>query len=257
MNKKTLPFLLLAVVFTLVYSSCKKADEVKQTPANQAYFPLEKGRYVIYDVDSSIWDDTNCVKVTRLYQMRWTIADTFTDRMGRPSMRIDVSIRKHAEDNWQTPTDDAVLYATNNGQELEIAHSNFRFIKMVYPVSEGRTWEGNAYINTADADWAFFKGWTYRYTDVDLPFGTGDVTYQHTVSVIAVDETVNDPYAQPRNTASRAYSKEVFAPGVGMVYREYYRWTYDPNFVNNMDPNYADTRCLKGTGVIMRAVDHN
>ncbi len=254
MNKKTLPFLLLAVLFIIAYSSCKKADEVKAVSENEAYFPLEIGKYVIYNVDSMIWDDTNCVKITRRYQMMTTVVDTFTDSKGRMSYRLDTRIRKKAEEPWMLHS---VSQATNTGQELEVAYSGLRFIKMIYPIAENRTWLGNAYIETRDTTFSYFKDWNYRYINLDQPFGTGQVTYNNTVTVLGIDEAINEPYAQPRERASRTYSKEVYSRGIGMVYREYYHWTYDPNAKQNNDINNIENRCLSGAGVILRAVDHN
>lgn len=254
MNKKTLPLLLLAVLFTIAYSACKKADKVPEVKENEAYYPLQIGKYVIYSVDSTIWDDTQCVKITRHYQMMHTVVDTFTDSKGRLSYRVDVRIRKKAEDPWQLHE---VAQVTNTGQELEMAYSTLRFIKMIYPIAENRTWKGNSYINVADSDYTYFNDWTYRYVNVDQPFGNGLVTYDNTVTVIAIDQAVNDPWAQPRDNASKTFCKEVFSKGIGMVYREYYRWTYDANSKNNTDINYIDNRCLRGNGVILRAVDHN
>ncbi len=254
MNKKTLPLLLLAVLFTIAYTSCKKADEVPAVKESDSYFPLEIGKYVIYNVDSTIWDDTNCVKIVRRYQMMYTVADTFTDNKGRASKRMEVRIRKKVEDGWMLQS---TMYVTNTGQELEISHSGQTFINMVYPVQENRSWKGNAYIDTRDADYAFYNDWTYRYVNVDQDFNDGPVTYTHTATVMQIDEKQNDPETQPRDNAVRTFSKEVFSKGVGMVYREYYRWTYDANSKSNTDINNIDTRCLKGTGVVMRAVDHN
>lgn len=254
MNKKTLPLLLIALFLTLAYTSCKKADEVPVVKENDAYFPLEIGKWVIYNVDSTLWDDFNCVKIVRRYQMMYTVVDTFTDAKGRMSYRIDTRIRKKSEDPWVLHS---VIQATNTGEELEIVQDQLRMIKMVYPIADQKKWEGNAYIVTQDSDYFKYKGWTYFYFNVDKPFDNGNVTYNNTVSVLAIDETINDPYAQPDENATRTYGKEVFAKGIGMVYREYYRWTYDASAPNNNNPHYAYTRCLRGDGVIMRAVDHN
>jgi hypothetical protein len=254
MNKKTLPFLiLLAVLFTVAYTSCKKADEVKAPAESDAYFPLEKGKYVIYNVDSTIWDDTNCVKIIRRYQTMYTVVDTFTDGLGRMSYRLDVRIRKRATDPWQQQS---VMYATNTGQELELTYDELHFIKMVYPISENRTWEGNAYIDARDPKLAYLGGWNYRYVNVDQEYDNGAVKYQNTVTVMQIDESRNDPETQPDDNATRTYGKEVFAKGIGMVYREFYYWTYDASAKNNNDVNNPE-RCLKGLGVVMRAVDHN
>ena len=94
---------------------------------------------------------------------------------------------------------------------------------------------------------AYFKDWDYTYFRVGESYGTGEVKYDNTVTVVHADEAENSPEVFPNDYASRTLSKEVFAKDVGMVYREYIRWTYDPK----------TTHCRKGTGVIMRAVDHN
>ena len=78
---------------------------------------------------SQIWDDTNCVKIVRRYQMMYTVADTFTDSKGRASKRMEVRIRKKVEDGWMLQS---TMYVTNTGQELEISHSGQTFIKDVY-----------------------------------------------------------------------------------------------------------------------------
>ena len=245
MIKKSLPFLVLAFVFTVGMFSCKKADDVPAPPqAEQEYFPLEKGKWVIYDVDSTIWDDTFCIKRFYHYQIMHMVVDTFSDDVGRLSHRIETRIRKKAEDEWQRQT---TFYATNTKTELEIVRDELRFIKMVFPINEGGTWEGNNYILTDDPVNTFYRDWTYRYTDVEQPFNTGFKVFDKTITVHAKDEAVSDPELFENVSASRTKSVEKYASGVGMIYREYIRWTYDPQ----------TTKCRKGVGVVMRAVDHN
>lgn len=254
MNKGLLSFLLLAVLVAIGYNSCKKADPepAPLSPENE-FFPLEKGKYVLYDVDSTIWDDQKCVTVTRHYQMMWTIADTFTDAEGRLSYRIDTRIRKKAEDVWKTHE---IIYVTNTGTTLEMAHSGLRFIKMQFPVKAGEKWNGSALINVDDSDLSYFKDWQYMYEAFREPFNTGHANFTNTVTVLQRNETINDPETIPNQDASRTFGKEVFASGIGMVYREYYHWIYDHTIVQNNDPNFQ-RRCIRGNGVVMRAVDHN
>lgn len=245
MNRKSLPFLLLAALLTVAYISCRKPDDVKTDlgPTNE-YFPLEIGKYVVYDVDSTIWDDTLCVKRFYRYQIKYTVADTFTDVQNRLSYRIVTSIRQKPEDLWENQE---VMYATNTGAVLEQVYNELRFIKLTFPIVEGYTWKGNTHINNGDTAKGYFFDWNYVYRNVGDPYNTGDVIYDNTITVDERDEQINDPEVLPDEFASRTFSKEVYASGVGMVYREYIRWTYDP----------ATTKCRKGTGVIMNAVDHN
>ena len=254
MNKKLLPFLFLATLFTVSLFSCKKADEDEPVTENaDAYFPLEKNKYIIYNVDSTIWDDQLCVKISNKYQIMYTVADTFTDGQGRLSYRIDTRIRKKTEDPWTTQD---VIYVTNTKAQTELVQKNLRFIKLVYPIQEGRNWEGNALISSIDTPYMYFAGWQYRYDNVGDDFNTGEIIYNNTITVRQVDITENDPETIPNKPALRTYGKEVYAKGLGMVYREYYHWTYDETALANNDPNNPN-RCRKGTGVVMKAVTHN
>ncbi|HEY9177958.1 MAG TPA: hypothetical protein VIN07_09720 [Flavipsychrobacter sp.] len=245
MIRKSLPFLLLALAFTVTMFSCKKPDDRPAPPqAEQEYYPLEKGKWVLYDVDSTIWDDVFCIERHYAYQVMHRVADTFIDAQERPSYRVETYIRKKVQDAWQSHS---VFYVTNTKVTLEMVYDQLRFIKMVFPISEGETWKGNNYILTKDPEYTFYSDWNYQYKKVEESFNTGYKVFDNTVTVEHVDQAVSDPEVFPETYAARTSSREVYASGVGMVYREYIRWTYDPN----------TTKCRKGNGVVMRAVDHN
>lgn len=245
MIKKSLHIVLLAFTFTIVLFACKKPDDIPEPPKEeQEYYPLEKGKWVIYDVDSTVWDDTFCIERTYSYQVRHIVADTFTDDAGRPSFRVEAYKRVKIEDEWVPQT---VFYATNTGVTLEIVQDQLRFIKMVFPISEGEEWEGNSYILTRDPDYSFYADWMYEYQKVGEGFNTGSKVFEKTITVEQRNEAISDPELFTEEFASRTSSREIYASGVGMIYREYIRWTYDPN----------TTKCRKGVGVVMRATDHN
>lgn len=245
MIRKSLPFLLMAFALIIVVQSCKKADD-KPTPypENEAYFPLEVGKWVVYEVDSTIWDDTFCIERFYHYQIQHRVADTFTDEMGRLSYRVDRLIRRFPEEPWQEMD---VFYATNTGTNIEVIYDQLRFVKMAFPIAERLNWEGNTYIESNDPEFSFYKDWIYEYRDYEDAFNTGFKVFDNTVKVLQIDQATSDPELYEEEFASRTKSMEVYAKGVGMVYREFIRWTYDP----------MTTKCRKGTGVVMRAVDHN
>lgn len=93
----------------------------------------------------------------------------------------------------------------------------------------------------------FIAGWNYNYTDYKKSFNQDGVSFDNTVTVNEVDETQNDPETQPTAYAYRTYSKEVYAYNVGLVYRAWTHWVYDPGVKN----------CRSGSSVIMKAIDHN
>lgn len=245
MIKKSLPFLLLAFALNIALFSCRKPDDRPAPPqAEQEYYPLEVGKYVIYDVDSTVWDDTFCIKRFYNYQIMHIVADTFTDGQGRPSYKVDTRIRKKPEDQWVSHE---VFYVTNTTATLEVVEHQYRFIKMTFPIENDKKWKGNSYIVTDDPVNTYLYDWTYEYKDVGVTYNNGLKEFENTVTVNHVDRAEGDPDLFEEEYASRTSSHEVFAAGIGMVHREYIRWTYDPN----------TTKCRKGNGVVMRAIDHN
>lgn len=244
MNKRFLPVLLLAVLFSVLFYSCKKETNEFNGNYSSAYFPLQVGRYVVYDVDSTIWDDFLQVKSLHKYQMRYTVADTFTDDLNRMSYRIDVHLRTADSLGWNVHR---VIYATPDSSHIEYVEANVRFIKLVLPIANEIEWPGNSMIATDDQDLQYFADWIYKYKDFEQPFNNGKVMFDNTVTVEETDQTLNDPEAMPNAFATRTFSKEVYGYNIGMVYREVTRWTYDPDVV----------KFRRGYSVVMRAVDHN
>ncbi|RYZ55173.1 MAG: hypothetical protein EOP49_03520 [Sphingobacteriales bacterium] len=244
MNKKFLPFLLLAALVSMTFFSCTKEKErVYPNDPTRGYFPLQFGRYVTYDVDSTLWDDYKKVKSVFKYQMRYTIADTFRDNSFRLSYRMDVHIRKTENVPWKVHR---VIYLTPTDNHLEYVEENLRFIKLVFPVSNNVTWKGNSMINSMDQDYTYFQDWNYYYSDMAQPFNNGKAYFENTVTVNQVDDSLNNPENQPSDYAYLTHGKEVYAFDAGMVYREMTHWTYQPTI------GYRN-----GYSVVMRAVDHN
>ena len=201
---------------------------------------------MVYDVDSTIWDDFKQVKTVHKYQMRYTIADSFRDLTNRLSYRVDVHIRKNDTFQWNTHR---VIEVTPTTTGLELKEANLRFIKLVFPVANNFEWKGNSLIPAGDQDYQYFQDWTYRYSGYEEQFNNGKVLFENTITISQADEKLNDPETMPDNYAYRTYAKEVYGYDIGMVYREITHWIYDPK------PNEPKFR--RGYSVVMRAVDHN
>lgn len=249
MSKRFLPFLLFLSTLTLFFASCKKESDNPEryySQATRGYYPLQLGRYVIYDVDSTIWNDFDCSKKEVHLEMRYMVADTFTDAQGRPSFRINVDQRVSDTGTWKVST---VFYATPTATSLEVVMNNLRQTKLIFPVQEKATWFGNSTIDVNEPQNQFYTGWTYQYKDLVKPYNNGRVNFDNSVTVTEQDQTLNDPETLPSAYAERTFAKEVYGYDVGMIYREFTHWTYDPGTAANA--------CRKGFSVVMRATDYN
>ncbi|MBS1781916.1 MAG: hypothetical protein JSS78_02500 [Bacteroidetes bacterium] len=247
MKKNVLSVLLLLGAFVVTFTACKKITDNKYgSDLSRGYYPLQIGKYVVYDVDSIIWDDFRQVKTLHKYQMRYTVADTFFDNTKRLSYRLDVDIRNNDTFSW---TPHRVIEVTPTTTTLEYKELNLRFIKMIFPVANALEWKGNSLIPSGDQDYTYFQDWTYRYSDQEKSFNNGKVFYDNTITVNEVNDSLNNPETMPNAYAYRTFAKEVYGYNVGMVYREVTHWTYDGK------PNMTSYR--RGYSVVMRAVDNN
>lgn len=241
MTKRFLPFLLLAIA-AFAGASCNKAvdNDRHYSEETRGFYPLQLGRFIEYDVDSTTWNDFNCTKTTRHLNMRYTVADTFTDNTGAPSFRVDVEQRDNVDSGWMVSQ---VFYVTPTLHGLDVVMQNLRQEKLIFPVRDGASWFGNRAIDTTDPGLRQYSGWVYRYSDYLRPYNNGRASFDNTVTVTAIDETLNDPEANPTAYAERSFFREVYGYDVGLIYRESTYWVYDPGVA----------QCRKGFSVIMRA----
>jgi hypothetical protein len=249
MKKTGFVALSMMALSATMLNSCKKDQILVNTNGSdmyQSFLPLEKGKYITYDVDSSIWDDAKCTRISQKSQQQYLVADTFRDAQNRLSYAINIFSRLNAAATWKV---NDVIYYTPGAEKMEVVQKNIRFMKMVNPVQDGFQWKGNSLLPADDQDFNYLKGWNYTYQNVLKPFDNGAKTFDKTVTVLETDQVLNNPETQPTAYAYLLQSKAVYAFRVGMVYREYTYWTYDPK------PGV--TTCRKGVGVTMRAIDYN
>ncbi len=242
MNIKNLVILLSLLV---AFSACRK--QIIQPPPDDlgySYQPLTEGHFVIYDVDSIIFNDFTKSIDTFTLQLKDEIGESFTDDEGRESHYVNRYRRTLRTDPWVI---DHVFYITRDNFKLEWKEDNQRYIKMVYPVKLNKKWKGNTFLPTqTNPEISWLDDWDYRYTDVVTSFNTGVKTYKTTHVIDHADFIEGDP-GNASAFSARTYSREVFADKVGMVYREVTRWEYQP----------STTNFRKGFTTIFRARSNN
>lgn len=250
MNKNKILVGVFALLCTTAFFSCKKEIKINTDGGTlyQPYYPMEIGKYITYDVDSSIWDDNVCIKYTHTYQMQYLIADSFRDAQKRLSYRIDVLIRK--DDSSQFKAHD-VFYITPAAEKLEFVEQNIRYIRLVNPVKQSLTWKGNSLLPAEDHDYDYLYDWDYQYKNVLESYKIGNKTYENTLTVQERDSVLNNPETKPDAFAAKLYSQSIYAYGLGMIRHEYIYWTYQPPAIP------GTPSCRKGLGVVLSIADHN
>lgn len=254
MTKRILSVLLLAVIGFTAFHSCKKTPQ-SNTDATLNYFPLTAGKYVTYAVDSVYYHDDPCVQYEIRSQIKYSVTDTFTDSKKRLSYILDVFSRPYDGGDWHqtsvillTPAP-APLATTSSPVMTNLLYSQdgTQYIKLVFPIANGFSWQGNQYAQVQDTNFAYLKNWSYTYQNMGHSYNNGSLNFDNTVTVLEDDESVNYPNFDSAVSSYRTYAKEVYAYNVGMIYKEWEHWTYKP----------SHAQCLNGYRVVMTAIDHN
>lgn len=186
-----------AVVLVLI-SSCKKDEE--QILYGYQIYPMEEGRYVIYDV-VDIFHDVALFPAhdTNYYQIKEVIGEEEVDDEGEPYRKLYRYYRESDPLNW---TIKDVWTVKRTPQTLETLEENKRRISLAFSVSYDRYWNYNA-LNEDDE-------LTARYDNIYEPMSIGLQSYDSTVRVEIEKLTTFIEYR-------RQY--DIYATNVGRIIR--------------------------------------
>ncbi len=246
--KKIRSLIILAFVLVFVLNSCKKQSETFNTASLNDYYPLQTGKTFLYRLDSTVPASFGTALIVRSYQAQDSIESTFTDNQGRLSYRIFRLVRDTA--GTQPWVFAATYFATPTAESVEYVDNNLRFIKLHQPFIEGYTWPGNSYIDTKSVDLSYLDGWDYQYQNVGQSYNVLGKNYDSTVTVLQQDDTTPLGPFNPNNYQQRNLSTEVYAKGVGLVYKEFLHWTWN---ISSSAVGYEDD----SYGVKLRLISYN
>lgn len=238
----------LALLLITILTACTKENELFKTAAPADYFPLQTGKYITYNLDSTIFISFGTKDTVIKYQVKDSVEAKITDNLGRPAYRIVRYIRKDASQAWAANN---TFMATATGTTVEFVENNLRFVKLISPIKEDVTWNGNTYLTidpypsyTFSSD--FMGDWSYTYKNVNAPLAVGTFNLDSTLTVEETDYTFADPKTPGTQYAERTYSIEKYAKRIGLVYKEFLHWEYQGN-----------TKSYKGFGVKLTMINHN
>lgn len=236
----------LIITTALILSACKKStDDFALTPVTD-YFPLQVGKYITYDLDSTIFINFGTKDTVIKYQVKHQVDAQITDNLGRPAYRIIRYIRKTAANPW---TADNTFMAVADGGTLEFVENNMRFIKLKAPIREGFSWKGNSYIDIYGLNVRYLEDWDYTYDSLNTKITLGALTVDSTLRVAERDEVLGNP-SDPTSYHEINYSAEKYGKSLGLIYRNFLHIEYQP-----ARPGVGAFR--QGYGVKMVLIDHN
>lgn len=211
-------FLFVFVIGSVIcFSSCDEEKEIIDIEEGKDYFPLSIGNTLVYEVDSInffagaggiVQDSTHSF-------VREQIVDTLLDNEGNILYKIERFVRKSDTLNW---TIKDVWTASKDATRAFRTEENLRFVKMIFPLKEERTWESTAFIDkgmivtvAGGETIELFKNWESEILSVNQPETIGGKEYPEVTTI---------SHADSENLIEYRYVLEKYAKNVGLVYQE-------------------------------------
>ena len=240
--------LLFVLVSSVIFNACNKSTEVLDVAAINDYYPLQVGKYVTYNLDSTVYINFGTKDTVIKYQVKHQIDGQLSDNLGRPGYRVTRYIRKTAANPW---VPDNTFMAVPTDFAMEFIENNMRFLKLKGPIREAFTWKGNSHIDTysLNSNVKYLDDWNYTYENVNMSQTVGAFTLDSTLDVNQRDEIIGNP-ADPNSYSEINFGTEKYAKGIGLVYRNFLHIEYQPP-----TPGRGGYRI--GYGVKMTMIDHN
>lgn len=190
-------FLFLIIGFSI---SCKKDTALAPPQLGENYFPIIKGSWISYKVDSITWNDFYTpIKIdTFSYFIKLKIDTQFIDNENRETY-VWRKYYKTDSTNWELTKN----YSINKmAERVETLEENMRYVKLAFPVKNSTQWDMNAF-NTLDATSSY-------YDEYDVPKTINFETYDSCVVVIHKDD---------ETLISKDYFKEIYAKDIGLLHK--------------------------------------
>ena len=217
-------FFFLIFISFLGFISCNETLEpTNASCSGTGFYPLSIGYFIIYNVEeiehSELGEDD-----TINYQVKEVLVDTFSDLANQQAYRVERFKRADETANWAL---DSIWTVRDEGQRLVKIENNTPFVKLVCPLAEELSWDGNM-LNGLEEQ-------AYVVQDLQQTFTTTNGLFDNSVTIVQKADT--------NSILNRDFRVEVFAKDVGLIYKklEFFRYCDDSN-----DPCFGQDSVIGG-----------
>jgi len=209
----------LSIFFTLLIQSCNSPGTDPVNPYD--YFPVEIGRYQIYQVDEAVYSAGQKIPVLKTWQEKNEIVRVNKDSSGKQIFIVSISIRKNASEYWIKNKEYSVSATPD---KIVINLDNQLLTPLVFPYDLRVKWDGYQYFNLDDDDPRY--GSLHHYEKINEPLTIDSIKFKNTLKV----SERNDTTSQAQYNLGFKY----YASGIGLVADEQTDFEYlqeNGNFV--------------------------
>ena len=255
--KPPLNLLTAVLLVILVIPGCKKETASFSSDQPSEYFNLAPGKYIIYDLDSTLYINFGQTDTVVHYLAKDLVDTLVTDNLNRPAWRVIRYLREAQSTNDADWTPKLTYLIIPGEKSVEVVENNMRYLKVQLPVTTGFQWKGNSSLPTSPYESIYqfsndedIQYWTYNYDAINEAADVNSNIYENTISITQAADSVNVPIDFPEVFAYRNLWTEKYAKGIGLIYKEVSMWEYQP-------PNGGSPGYRVGYGLTLRIREHN
>ena len=169
------------------------------------YYPIDKGYYWEYEVDSVIYDDFTGLVDSSRYLVREEVVDTIRGLNDELSYHLTTSARRwdynqQTYGKWSIPVN---WTARKEERRFVRTEDGVSYVSLVFPLLKGETWDGNA-LNSNPTQ-------LYKFNNTLSDTTIGLYAFQDLVEIIEKDN---------ENLIEKQYAMSLYAADTGRVYKE-------------------------------------
>lgn len=215
-------FLLSIAVLAFLFQACEESEAPNVDLSGSGYYPLQVGNFWTYQMEQI--DYLVLGNDTSSYQLRELIADSLVTQSGEVTYLISRQLWEETNQQWRT---DSIWTVRKSSQSVVVTENGKAFVKLVFPVNIGETWDGHAFNNLG------FQSFNYQSV------AQGEVlsTLLDQDTSILVKTILNDRISPIVGTDQRS---EIYVNGIGLVQKDLYVINLCTNNTKCPD-NFGDT----------------
>lgn len=208
--------LFLLIVGSSMMVGCNKSnfEERADSTGGRLYAPIEESKYRIFHYDTVFCRGAN-VDTFSGY-LKHEIGESFELQNGETSNKLFVYWKRNKKDAFQLHRVETIRL---DGDRLVVSEDGLNFIKLAFPLAEGKGWFGNKLFDTSDGILENIYGdvietikkgadWRYLPQTIDNALELDSVTVDRGLIVRAVDAIDN---------IEERFVEEYYGEGIGMV----------------------------------------
>ena len=182
----------------MLVSACNETKDLGPETLGVDFYPINIGQYRIYEVEEIQFKIVGFDTLN--YQLRETIFDSIQS-IDQTTYLLRRDVRQNSLQEWES---DSVWAVASTDTYIAVSENNIPFIKLTFPVIDGREWNGNS-LNSRGNQIYYYQGVSQAIVD--------SVAAEDHVRVVIEDIEENITGLDLRS--------EVYVRGVGLVEKDY------------------------------------